>query len=64
MVKDISLFKKRYIGSTITYMSRSTNFKSNEKYYNYTEETAIITKCAPPYAWLLVGYKKKTKLIY
>ena len=45
-------------------MSRSTNFKSNEKYYNHTEGTAIRTKCAPPYAWLLVRYEKKTKLIY
>ena len=27
-----------------------------------TFETAMDTKCAPPYAWLTVGYLDKTKL--
>ena len=31
-------------------------------YYNHTEGSAMGTKSAPPYACLVVGYKKETKL--
>ena len=43
-------------------MLRNNNFKFEETFYNETLGTAMGTKCAPPYACLVVVYKEESKL--
>ena len=55
-------FTKEFILEALEFVLRNNNFKFNENCYNQTEGTAMGTKCAPPYACLVVGYKEETKL--
>ena len=55
-------FSNGFILEALEFILRNNNFKFDEKYYNQTEGTAMGTKCAPPYACLVVGYEEETKL--
>ena len=46
----------------LEFILRNNNFKFYEIFDNQTEGTAMGTKCAPPYACLVVDYKEETKL--
>ena len=55
-------FSQNFILEALEFILRNNNFKFVEIYYNQAKGTAMGTKCAPPYACLVVGYKEETKL--
>ena len=58
----LNRFSKKIILEALKFILRNNNFKFDEIFYNQTEGTAMETKCAPPYACLVVGYKEEAKL--
>ena len=58
----LNWFSKNFILEALEFILRNTNFKFDEIFYNQTEGTALGTKCAPPYACLVLAYKEETKL--
>ena len=58
----LNRFSNNFILEALEFILRNNNFKFNEIFYNQTEGTAMVTKCAPRYACLVVGYKEETKL--
>ena len=57
----LNRFSKYFILEALELILRNNNFKFDKMFYNQTERTAMGTKCAPPYACLVVGYKEETK---
>ena len=53
-LKYSNRFSNGFILEALEFILRNNNFKFDEKYYNQTEGTAMGTKCAPPYACLVV----------
>ena len=58
----LCVFSKNFTLEALEFILRNNNFKFDEIFYNQTEGTAMGTKCAPPYACLVVYYKEETKL--
>ena len=58
----LNRFSKKIILEALEFILRNSNFKFDKIFYNETGGTAMGTKCALPYACLVVGYKQETKL--
>ena len=58
----LNRFSIQFILEALEFILTNNNFKFDEIFYNQTEGTAMGTKCAPPYPYLVVGYKEETKL--
>ena len=59
----LNQFSKNFILEALEFIPRNNNSKFDEIFYNQTEGTVRGTKCAPPCACLVVGYKEETKLL-
>ena len=58
----LNRFSSNFILEALEFILRNNDFKFDELFYNQTKGTAMGTKCAPPYACLVVDYKEETKL--
>lgn len=55
-------FTKEFILESLKIVLENNNFIFNNQHYNQTEGTAMGTKCAPPYACLVISYLEECKL--
>ena len=55
-------FRKKFITGSVKFTLKNENFLFDSKMFNHVFGTAIVTKCAPPYACLTIGYQEETKL--